>query len=59
MISEDILFSGAFEMLCLDPEDLKAFKESLVGFSRERVQMKCYIMLKTTFGAREKAKGKA
>lgn len=51
-----ILYWGAFERLHLDPDDVKPFKSSVVGFSGKRVQVKGYITLKTTFEVQEKAK---
>lgn len=52
----NILYWEAFETLHLDLEDLKHFKGFLVGFSREHVQVKGYITMKTTFGEQDQAR---
>jgi hypothetical protein len=48
--SADILYSDAFEKMGLDEEQLQPFKRSLAGFIGERVHVRGYITLKTTFG---------
>lgn len=47
--SSDILYWDAFERLCLDLEDLKPFKGSLVIFLGEKVQVKGYLTPLITF----------
>lgn len=54
--SADILYWDAFERLLIDTNGLKTSKGSLVGFSEERVQLKGYITLKTTFRVEEQCK---
>lgn len=48
--STNILYWEALERLHLNLGDLKPFKGLLVGFSREHVQVKGYITMKTTYG---------
>lgn len=54
--SGDILCWNTFERLRLNPYNLESFKGSLVGFSREHVQVKGYTTLQTLFVLRENAK---
>lgn len=37
----------------MDLDNIKAFQGLLVGFTREQVQVKCYILPKTVFGTEE------
>lgn len=43
----DILYLDAFERRFIDMDDLKPIQTSFVGVSRESVQVKGYITLKT------------
>lgn len=51
--SANILYWDAFERTRRYPDDLKPFKGSPVGFFREKVQVKGYITLNTTFREQE------
>lgn len=53
----DIMYYEAFEILYLNPKDLKSFKSFLVGFSGKKVQVKGYITLKAIFGEHDRTKG--
>lgn len=54
--STNIPYWDAFERLCLDLEDLKHLKGSMVGFLGEHVQANGYLTLRITFGEHDQAK---
>lgn len=54
--SIDVLYRDTFKGINLDPEKLKTFNESLVGFLGKHVLVKGYITLKQVLGLEENDK---
>src|ERR1044072_6522205 len=54
--SADVLYYNAFQGLGLKVEQLKNFEGTLIGFSKEEVEVLGYIELEVVFGERENAR---
>lgn len=55
--SADILYWYAFKGITMDTFELLSFKGTLVGFSREQVQVLVHLFIMTVFGSGDSAKG--